>query len=45
MTPVTGLWVPFTFSRSIYLGLGCVVGFVLVRQVRDVDDAARERSH
>ena len=34
VTPVTGLWLPFTLFAVIYLGLGVVTALVLARHVR-----------
>ena len=34
VTPVTGLWVPFTIFALIYVGLAAAAAAVLVRQVR-----------
>ena len=34
VTPVTGLWVPFTLFAVIYVGLAAAAALVLVRQVR-----------
>jgi cytochrome bd ubiquinol oxidase subunit I len=34
VTPVTGLWVPFTIFALIYIGLAAAAAAVLVRQVR-----------
>ncbi len=34
VTPVTGLWVPFTLFALIYIGLAATATMVLIRQVR-----------
>jgi len=40
VTPVTGLWLPFTLFAVIYLGLAAVVTAVMTHQVRKTTDAA-----
>jgi cytochrome d ubiquinol oxidase subunit I len=44
VTPVTGLWLPFSLFALIYLGLAAVVVAVLVYQVRQTTGAAAERA-
>jgi len=41
VTPVTGLWVPFTLFAVIYVGLAAAAALVLVRQVRQTTQEAR----
>ena len=41
VTPVTGLWVPFTLFAVIYVGLAAAAALVLVRQVRETTREAR----
>jgi len=41
VTPVTGLWVPFTLFAVIYIGLAAAAALVLVRQVRQTTREAR----
>ena len=38
VTPVTGLWLPFTLFAIIYLGLAAAAALVLVRQVRQTTE-------
>lgn len=40
VTPVTGLWLPFTLFALIYLGLAAVVIAILIRQVRQTTEPA-----
>jgi cytochrome d ubiquinol oxidase subunit I len=41
VTPVQGLWVPFTLFALVYLGLAAVVTAVMVHQVRQTTDAPK----
>lgn len=39
VTPVTGLWLPFTLFAIIYVGLAAVAGLIFWRQVRKTTEA------
>lgn len=39
VTPVTGLWLPFTLFAIIYVGLAVVATLILVRQVRQTTES------